>query len=857
MKLFKNKYVLTILFSLLILSVIYLVKGIFPFGSNSVIWSDMHEQVTALYYRFYDAFHGSSLLVDFGSGGAVNFLGVMAYYILSPFTFLVLLFPRDMIPEAVSIIVALKIVLSAVTCLFFVDRYFKKLKTHEKVFLSLLYAFSSYTMVMYVITGWMDIVYLFPLLMVGLKELLDLKDRKLYTIILALALILNYYLTLIVLIFILLVSGIYLYVFNKKNMKKGILTLGICTIVALLLSSIVVIPAVLQTLTSERAGIDLKVLLNSKKGPLADKISLLFTSAPLIGLTILLLINYKKHKKFSLFIFPMIVLVGLPILVEPINKLWHFGSYIYFPYRFGFIFIFLLVIAAAYYLERVDNKFELKKQNILSICGIISTIGLLGLAVLKRSTIRSTIYRLSYTKSKTAFLIMLLLFAVIIITTLLLELKKNKKNRTIIYVMSLVFVLFNAYLYMGFYNFDHRLKEKYDTMNELYELKDETEYYSVKELDRDLIRNNGMVTGLRTFTNFTSLTDESNFNTFQKLGYDSYWMDTESIGGNLFIDTVLGYKYIVTKKDYESPYYDLFKEYDNIKVYKYNKDMPYGYILAKDDNLEHALDSITNSFESSNIIYNYISGEENIFEIIDLKESDTLEKGTIIEKEIEVKNKQEVYLEIFTEYESAKKTNTYETFNIYVNGELFIEKYPNTDRNGTLDLGLYENTTVNIKLEVLKKVSPRNISVGLLDLAKYDKFVDTNYGTVELIIKDNEVAVKTSAITISTLFVPIPNIGYDVKDATTYKAFGNFIGISLNYGTNVFELTYTSKGILPGIILTVIGLILFLLLDRVNIFDVKFLNTTAYIIYMGIYYAIIAMYAIGVLAFLISFVHRI
>ena len=113
MKFLKNKYVLTALISLLIISIIFIIKGIFPFGSNSVIWSDMHEQITALYYRFYDGVHNGNLFVDFSAGGAVNLVGVIAYYILSPFTALVLLFPRDMIPEAVSLIVGLKIVLSA------------------------------------------------------------------------------------------------------------------------------------------------------------------------------------------------------------------------------------------------------------------------------------------------------------------------------------------------------------------------------------------------------------------------------------------------------------------------------------------------------------------------------------------------------------------------------------------------------------------------------------------------------------------------------------------------------------------------------------------------------------------------
>ncbi len=861
MKLLKNKYFLTSIISLLIISLIFAFKGIFPFGSDSVIWSDMHEQVTALYYHLRDAIYDGSLLVNFNSGGAINFLGILAYYILSPFTAIILLFPRDMIPEAVSIIVALKIVLSAVTCLFFVDRYFNKLKTYEKVFLSLLYAFSSYNLVMHIITGWIDIVYLFPLLMVGLKELLELKDKKLYIIILALSLILNYYLTIIVLIFVLIGSGIYLYIFNKKNMKKALLTLGICTLISLLLSAVIVLPAILQTTSSERAGLDLKVILNSNKGPLLDKIALLFTSGPLIALTILLGLNYKKHKKFALFIFPLLLLMGLPILVEPINKIWHLGSYVYFTYRYGFIFIFLLVVAAAYYLERVDNKFEIKKSNLFGLvaaCGVVLAI---VAALLKRQTIRSAIYKLTYTKNKSAFIIMAALLIITIIAVLLLEIKKSKRNRTIICSISLLVVLLNAYMYFGFYNYDPKLKEQYNTMNELYELKDETEYYNVKEVKRDLISNYGMVTGFRTFSNFTSLTEKNNFRTLQTLGYDSYWMDTESIGGNLFIDTVLGYKYIVTKDEYTSPYYELYKELENIKIYKFKYEMPYAYVVYNHEDSVTTLDDVKNSFEASNLIYSYLTNNLEIFTIEDLNETNELAKDTVIEKEIEVKNKKEVYLELFTEYESSKKTNTYKSFNIYVNGELFYENYPNEDRNGTLDLGIYENTKLNIKIEVLKKVNVRNISVGLLDLDKYEEFINAKHDEVKFDINKGTVTIETTAFTTSTLFVPLPNIGYNSQGLDVQTIFGNFVAIPLNYGLNIIELTYTPKGIVPGLLLTIVGVVLLLLVDRTKklqkIYKSDVLNNIAYYTYLGIYYLIIFAYIICILAFFISFVHRI
>ena len=861
MKIIKNKYFLTAIISFLIISLIFIYKGIFPFGSNSVIWSDLHEQVTALYYKLYDSVRGSgSLFVDFNSGGAINLLGILAYYILSPFSLIILLFPRDMIPEAVSLIVAFKIVLSGITCLYFVNRYFKKLKDSEKIFLSLLYAFSSYTFIMHLITGWMDIVYLFPLIMVGLKELLDFKDRKLYILTLALALVFNYYLALISLIFIFVGSGIYLYVFNKDKMKKAILNLGISTVISLLISGIILVPALIQTMGGERAALDLHEILNAKLGPLTDKISLLFTSGPLIAFTLLLLINKdEKHNNIKKFLLPLLVLVGIPILIEPINKMLHLGSYVYFTYRFGFIFIFLLVIGAAYYLERVENKIELKNSNVLGIVASLISIALVGVALLKRASIRETIYKLTFSKNKIAFIIMFLLLIFIIVSTVLLEIKKSKKNRKIIYGIALISVLLSSYLYFGFYNYRPELKEKYQYMNTLNELKDETGNYLVKETDRNLITNYGMVTGLRTYSNFTSLTEKSNFRTLQSLGYDSYWMDTSSIGGNLFIDTILGYKYIVTKQELNSPYYSLYKEYDDLKVYKYNKDMPLGYILQKEDNLEHALDSITSSFESSNIIYNYITGKENIFEIKELTEEKDIKKDTVIKETIEVKDKQEVYLEIFTEYESEKKIKSYNSFNIYVNGELFYKGYPNADRNGTLDLGIYENTKLEITIEALKNTTVRNITVGLLNLKAYDSFVADNNHKVELFLDGSSINIVTNSITKQTLLLPIPNLGYQVKGYNLSKAFGNFTGIDLTYGANIIEMTYTPKGILIGMILTIVGLILLLLVDRVEkIYDIKALNNIAYIIYMGIYYVLLfGVYVIGILAFLVSFVHRI
>ena len=251
MKKVKN-YFITGSITFVLLSIIFIIKGIFPYGTNSIIWSDMHEQITAIFYHFYDAvYSSSSLLIDFYSGGGINFIGVYAYYIASPFTFILLLFPRELIANAVSIIVMLKMITASITFNIFLNHYFKNLKNLEKSFLSIIYALSSYVLTLYFITSWMDAVYLFPLFIIGFKKLLDGESPKMYIVTLLLFMITTFYMSLILLLFILFSSMIYLLIYRrKKNNKKIIFNLGVSTITTMIASSVVLIPSLIGDLGS-------------------------------------------------------------------------------------------------------------------------------------------------------------------------------------------------------------------------------------------------------------------------------------------------------------------------------------------------------------------------------------------------------------------------------------------------------------------------------------------------------------------------------------------------------------------------------------------------------------------------------
>jgi uncharacterized membrane protein YfhO len=290
----------------------------------------MHDQITAFYYHFYDSVYGNnSLLINFSTGGGINFLGILAYYILSPFSLLILLVPRDYIYLMVSVIIAFKIMACSITCLYFLRTYFKKLPHLLSMLLAIIYAFSGYSLIMYQITPWIDAMYMFPLILIGLKKVLDLEKPTFYIITLTLSLICSFYVSMMVIIFIFLSSFIYLLVYkeDKEDRKKAIVSLGISTVISLLISSFIVVPSYIEISESSRIGFKLNVLLNSRTGPLSDKLSMLAFGGVVYAGLLLLLKNFKEHKKFLSFYFPTLLIVLIPLLIEPINKLWIFVFY--------------------------------------------------------------------------------------------------------------------------------------------------------------------------------------------------------------------------------------------------------------------------------------------------------------------------------------------------------------------------------------------------------------------------------------------------------------------------------------------------------------------------------------------------
>ena len=885
MKKKRNLYLLNIAIVLLILTIIFIYKGIYPFGNNTLIWGDMHDQITAFYYNFYDAFKSDkSLLVLFGASSGVNFWSILSYYILSPFSFLILLVKRSEIYLFISVIIALKILLCSITCQYFLNTVFKKLPALLSIMLAIIYAFSGYGLIMYQITSWIDAMYMLPLIMLGLINVLNLKKPTLYIITLSLSLIFSFYVTIMVIIFIFFLSLIYLIVYkeDRKERKKIVTSLGISTIISLLLSSFVVIPSYMQISISARNIFKINSLLNSGVGPITDKLSMFFFGGIVYVGLFLLLKNYKKNFKFLTFYIPTLLIVLIPVMIEPINKIWHFGSYAFFPYRFGFITMFLLIVGAAYAFNQYDSvKSIIPIKN--KIFSVILTILITSVIVVITATHYND-FQLAISKltiSTNHVLLFILLISTILsfigcYLIIVFNKNLNKFSLVLIGVITISHIMVNTTIYLGIDSTQKELINQYLLLNEIAKDYKDNNNYRVKNELNNMIMNSSLVMKYSSLDHFSSLSDGNTLSALKKMGYSSFWVKTSSRGGNLFLDNILANKYIMTRENINNKYYELEKKYKDVNFYSLKETPSYGYLINNNDTIFDK----KNSFEISNSIYKNITAkEEDLFEIINDFNLKNIKVSSyknnkyyeIIDKDdyayfdtnITVEGEKTLYLEILRSLANNDNQAIFEKFNIYINNKLYQNKALKQNDNGVIDLGIYKDETVNVKIELINNTDLDNITIGMMDNNLYEDFTKNNYINTNLKYNRNKIKLSVTIDKEQILMLPISyNDGYHFtnngKEIEALKVYDNFIGIKVQEGINNIEISFVPKGLLSSLIISMITLLFTVLILKTKLYKKiitnNILSNIAYYLYVILYLLLFGIvYIGGILVFIISY----
>lgn len=194
-------YLLAFSIPVAILLLIYIVRGIYPFGTNCFLRSDMYHQYAPFLAAFQEKLKtGGSLMYSWDIGMGVNFTALYAYYLATPINWFLFLFPQKYLIELMSIILILKIGLSGVTFSYYLC---KRFRTHNLLIAaaSIFYALSAYVCAYSWNVMWLDCIWLFPLVMLGLERLIKENKCVLYCISLGLCILSNYYIAIMICIF--------------------------------------------------------------------------------------------------------------------------------------------------------------------------------------------------------------------------------------------------------------------------------------------------------------------------------------------------------------------------------------------------------------------------------------------------------------------------------------------------------------------------------------------------------------------------------------------------------------------------------------------------------------------------------
>lgn len=145
---------------------------IVPFGECTLLISDMDTQYAEFLSDYQRVLKGDGgFFYSWTAGMGMNYPGLVAYYLSSPFNLLLVFFPDNEIPLAVSLLTTLKLACCGLAFAFYLKKRFGKSNPFLSLF-AMFYALSAYAVGYAFNIMWLDSLILLPLLCWGIERLL-------------------------------------------------------------------------------------------------------------------------------------------------------------------------------------------------------------------------------------------------------------------------------------------------------------------------------------------------------------------------------------------------------------------------------------------------------------------------------------------------------------------------------------------------------------------------------------------------------------------------------------------------------------------------------------------------------------
>ena len=871
---------------------IYVFKGIWPFGANRIDYFDNMQQVAPLYAHLWDWMHGkASLWFDWYTGFGTNVsMSISAFSMLSPFNLLLYLFPRTLILESISILTLVKMIFMAVAMYAYINKKYNSLSYNMKVVFSLMYTFCGYT-VLYgsCFTPWMDIVALFPLLMLAYENMMQTGKKIFYIIMVAIIFIINYYLGAMSLVYIFLISGAYVLLMSKKEkIKEHAWNLGIGTVAGLGLSCFVLVPVMMQLSGSQRGGSGQGIVSQYigwiKSAIISDgqmaafqRWMMLYGMAFAAAVIIMGLKKFKEEKNTIRYMISLLLISLLPIVVEGINLIWHFGSYNGYTLRNGYIVAFTLITVAAYFAQRMFEEVTADKKQLVKQLVIF--------------VVAAAVYAVIYNiiPSNDIILAAFILFIAIFIAAFIFYNKKLKKDgigfdfNTIIAIVAIE-VFIGAYSLIGppkFYEYmPYQYGDYFQLANEVKDSLDIEESVTDRIVNPDISLNANYPLILRrsAMSSFTAALQSDTQSYSKKFGYSKYFLWLLDSGGTVFTNSLFHVTQAVNVNELDSQMYTAVRSDGDYTLYDANYKLPFAMSVNKNITRQ---DFSGNWEDLHNIFYKALTNDTQ--DIVNGMSYTKKASSVIREYNVRADGKQAVYINIVDVNNRNTDANAswlISSMHIYVNGEAVLvptlgdvknTAYFTDYNNNLVYLGTFENENFTIRVEYddpwYLKVS--EVSFAGLDMDKMQSLVDkhaddyceTSYTSDSLTVKLNGSGVNNMAL-IPVVYSDNWNVKVNGKKVKAKSVCGFFTGVDIHAGENVIEMTFEPKGKKAGMLISLATLIMMiasaLILKFTKLKVPALLKMCAAFIYLELYnIVIVAMFLIPVVVAIPALIYQI
>ncbi len=799
--------------------VLFVINKIFPFGDRSFLNIDMYHQYFPFLTEFFHKLRtGDSLFYSWNAGIGSNLVALYAYYLASPINWLCVFVPEAFLMEFMTYLVVVKIGLCGLTAAIYLSKHFHTEKM-SVAFFALFYAMSGYMAAYNWNVMWLDCIVLAPLILLGLECLVKEGKYKLYCLSLGIAILSNYYICIMICIFLVLYFLIVLLPLAEKKVR-ACMHFASFSLLAGGIGALFLIPEVLALQLSRFSSADFPKTLTeyfSVFDVLArhgfnvaietglDHWPNIFCSVAVFILFPLYLVNKGISSREKVGRLTLLLVLLLSFSYNIPTFIWHGMNYPdSLPCRQSFLYILLLLTVC---MDAYLHLKEISKQELAVSAGAGFAFVLLAQKLVTDDAFDAKTWLLTF--------MFLAIYALLLYAVHSQE-KLPKYMITLCVLVMVVEAGANTLLTSLSTVSRPNYLENYRTYNELYSGQVATEpdvFYRYEKTSR-MTNNDAMLQDYPSLSMFSS-TSNGLVNHF----YDRYGMRNSKVyycsdGMTPFISALLAQGYTFSKEDlYEDGLYEFVKEQDGVYLYRNKYSLPLGFTISPDETFETML----------------IDDKDTAFAVVaENKDDGMLPINRQNNLALRLGAEGDLYTEINCEDNAGyatiqvpystrvyayADTSKHSELKAYV-GDEEIKTFKKTNNRYILDLGYYEaGTIITLKSEKDDTLHLRAYSFDedyLTDLlAKLSQNTLSIREMTSTKLNGSVTAAKDGYLVLSIPYDPGFTIKVDGVKTEAALFEDMMIAVPLAAGEHEISLSYYPQGMTAGILITALSILLF------------------------------------------------